>query len=375
MNIKQTPASEEYQKEVTNGITRLMNMVKKHQDMIDNYVSDSLNTQLEDLPGEIWKDITGFDGKYQISNKGRVKSLQSNKPKILTPTNNGHGYLSIPLQNNNIRKRFYVHRLVAQEFIPNPNNLPQVNHIDENSLNNHVDNLEWCDQLYNNRHGTARQRVDFQRGTAVSCFDKEGNYIRSFYSARNAESILHCSYGDILKCAKGILFSSGGLRWKFYDPVLHKKGYKLPKNEIVPIDSEMRQISVSQFDKDGKYIATYPSVKEASKAIGVLSSHISAILSNKTSCNRAKNFIIKPYKPEYKSGYILPKSEIPDTKYSPYPKHLCIYNLSTNQLIKECKSLHEASEFLHLSRSQISKRIKKHNGIYKQYKLEFVNKD
>jgi len=104
---------------------------------------------------EIWKDIKGYEGKYQISNLGRVKSLlewRGNKnldkwvenPTILTPTNNGHGYLIINLMDRCKRKNHYIHRLVAEAFLPNPFNKPVVNHKDYNRQNNRVDNLEWC---------------------------------------------------------------------------------------------------------------------------------------------------------------------------------------------------------------------------------------
>lgn len=107
---------------------------------------------------EVWRDIVGFEGKYQVSNLGRVKSLpkytyskgypQLRKEKILKPVHVGkyRNYLSVRL---NDCKQYKVHRLVAQAFIPNPNNLPMVNHKDRDPSNNHVDNLEWCNNSYN----------------------------------------------------------------------------------------------------------------------------------------------------------------------------------------------------------------------------------
>ena len=107
---------------------------------------------------EIWRDIVGFEGLYQISNFGRVKSLpkftysrgypQLRKEKILKPgyTGKNRCYATVILNDG---KGYKVHRLVAQAFIPNPDNLPQVNHIDENPFNNHADNLEWCTNQYN----------------------------------------------------------------------------------------------------------------------------------------------------------------------------------------------------------------------------------
>lgn len=107
---------------------------------------------------EVWKDIDGYEGKYKISNLGRVKSLvfsnrQSTflKERILKPQKNKK-YLQVSLCKNNKIKIINIHRLVALTFIPNPNNLPQINHIDGNKLNNIVENLEWCTCSQNIQH-------------------------------------------------------------------------------------------------------------------------------------------------------------------------------------------------------------------------------
>lgn len=112
---------------------------------------------------EIWKDIKGYEGWYKVSNLGRVKSLKKwagNKYKakwieeesILTPTNNGTGYLFIGLRKDTQRKNRYIHRLVAEHFIENPHNYKEVNHIDFNKRNNIVSNLEWCNRKENVGH-------------------------------------------------------------------------------------------------------------------------------------------------------------------------------------------------------------------------------
>lgn len=103
---------------------------------------------------EEWKDITGYEGLYQVSNLGRVRR----SGKILKGGYNNKGYHTINLCKNGISKSFFVHRLVAIAFIPNPNNFPIVNHKDENPKNNCVDNLEWCTKSYNATYGTAKER-------------------------------------------------------------------------------------------------------------------------------------------------------------------------------------------------------------------------
>lgn len=107
---------------------------------------------------EDWKPIEGYEGFYEVSNLGRVRSLprvtRSNilKGTILKPNITPYGYQQICLCRNGIRKQHKIHRLVANAFIPNPNNLPAINHKDWNTSNNNVDNLEWCDTQYNNSH-------------------------------------------------------------------------------------------------------------------------------------------------------------------------------------------------------------------------------
>lgn len=104
------------------------------------------------MGNEIWKDIEGYEGKYQISNFGNVKSLRfrnQKSSKNLTPRTNNQGYKIVGLNEKRKSKFVLIHRLVAVAFVDNPNNYPIVNHKDENPLNNHADNLEWCTYSYN----------------------------------------------------------------------------------------------------------------------------------------------------------------------------------------------------------------------------------
>lgn len=123
---------------------------------------------------EVWKEIPGYDGKYYVSNFGRVKSMwryrnlyveghgrqivRLYKEKIMSPTSNGKGYLIVSLKMNGKRRNGYIHRMVAEAFIENPNNLPVVNHIDYDKTNNRVSNLEWCTQKENIVHSIPNMR-------------------------------------------------------------------------------------------------------------------------------------------------------------------------------------------------------------------------
>lgn len=119
---------------------------------------------------EVWKDIAGFEGKYQVSNFGNVKRIAHRvcrknnryltlKEKIVKQHYDYHGYKKVHLWKDNTDKPFFVHRLVAFAFIDNPNNYPQINHKDENKENNAVSNLEWCTALYNANYGTKKERT------------------------------------------------------------------------------------------------------------------------------------------------------------------------------------------------------------------------
>lgn len=119
---------------------------------------------------EIWKPVKGFEGYYEVSNLGNVRSIDRIvldtvrncerllKGKILTQRDNGSGYKIVMFCKEHKLYNKYVHRLVSEAFIPNPDNLPQINHKDEVKSNNCVDNLEWCTQLYNNEYGTKKKR-------------------------------------------------------------------------------------------------------------------------------------------------------------------------------------------------------------------------
>lgn len=118
---------------------------------------------------EIFEDLTGYEESYQISDQGRIftkRRLDGNRiiyGKELRPSITKDGYLKISLYKDSIEKRFYLHRLVAQQFIPNPDNLPQVNHIDGNKFNNKVTNLEWCTKEENQSHAVLHSLM--QRGS------------------------------------------------------------------------------------------------------------------------------------------------------------------------------------------------------------------
>ena len=151
---------------------------------------------------EIWKDKKDYEGHYQVSNCGRVKSIKFGKEKILKTNVDKDGYLQVTLCKNNIKKVYKVQRLVAEAFIDNPDNLPQVNHKDEDKTNNNVDNLEWCDRLYNVRYGTGIERRSKKRSKPVLQYTLDGEFVREW------PSICECgrngySQVDVSECCRG----------------------------------------------------------------------------------------------------------------------------------------------------------------------------
>lgn len=174
---------------------------------------------------EKWKPIKGYEDKYEVSNLGRIKSLlfknnkvQKKRDKILSIHNNGHNYLTVGLNSNNKTKKYYVHRLVAEAFIPNPSNYKEVNHKDENSLNNNVNNLEWCTSKYNANYGSRNKKLREVKknkyGIKVKKYDLNDNFIEELYMC-DATKIKGIYYYNLRKCCLGEYKSCGGYKWRY----------------------------------------------------------------------------------------------------------------------------------------------------------------
>ena len=160
---------------------------------------------------EEWRDVTGYEGLYFISNFGRVK----NQSELVLRQQNCGNHLCVYLYKDKRRKKFYVHRLVAEAFIDNPNNYPIVNHKDENGLNNIVDNLEWCNYAYNTNYGTCIQRRAGACSKKILQYDGDGKFIRSYSGAIEAARILKIDASSITKVLKGKRQFAGGYFWKY----------------------------------------------------------------------------------------------------------------------------------------------------------------
>lgn len=168
---------------------------------------------------EEWRNIEGYSD-YMVSNLGRVKSLKYNKEKILKPATHTKGYLCVALCKNSKMQTFKVHRLVAQAFIPNTDNLPQVNHINEDKSDNRVDNLEWCDASYNINYGTGIQRrsttnTNGKRAKTVYQYTIDGEFVAEYPSVNEIERQLGYRIGNIWSCCNGRYKSAYGYKWSY----------------------------------------------------------------------------------------------------------------------------------------------------------------
>ena len=191
---------------------------------------------------EKWKDIKGYPD-YMISNLGRVKSIgrwincknkgkRWKKEEIMKPSVNKKGYLFVSLCKNGHKKNYSVHRLVAQAFISNPNNYPQVNHKNEIKDDNRVENLEYCDAKYNMNYGTIKERIAEKlkgmkhtedtknkiseaNSKPVFQYDLNGNFIKEWPSTMEVERRLGFANTHISACCLGKQKQSHGFKWKY----------------------------------------------------------------------------------------------------------------------------------------------------------------
>ena len=166
---------------------------------------------------EIWLDIEGYEGLYQVSSDGRVKSLKRKMRKnerILKPSSD-RGYLYVDLCAGGKRKRYKVHRLVCKAFHENPDNKPEVNHINENASDNRACNLEWCTRRENNNHGTRTERSAKTQSKSIGQYTRDGELIKIWPSAREAERQAGFRHGYICQSANGKYKQAYGFIWKY----------------------------------------------------------------------------------------------------------------------------------------------------------------
>lgn len=177
---------------------------------------------------EQWKPIVGYEGYYEVSNFGNIRSCERQvnhglgngvrklRAKIVNPWNDSHGYQAVSLSKFGKVKKYKVHRLVAEAFIPNPDNKPTINHINEIRDDNQVTNLEWATYQENNNHGGHNQRVSMTLSKAVVQLDQSGKVLANFDSIHEASSVTGVHAANIKSClhhTNRVL--AGGYRWRY----------------------------------------------------------------------------------------------------------------------------------------------------------------
>lgn len=180
---------------------------------------------------EIWMPVNGYEGLYEISSLGRLRSLPKQcglsprKLKIKKPVVDKYGYLRVSLYKNGVSKNKQIHRLVADAFIPNPYGYDQINHKDECKTNNEVSNLEWCNTYYNSNYGSRNNTISTKmKGKNVNCpslskrvaqYTKDGQLIAIYPSSMEAYRQTGCDSSSIIKCCKGRHKSTKGYIWRY----------------------------------------------------------------------------------------------------------------------------------------------------------------
>lgn len=276
---------------------------------------------------EIFVTIKGFDN-YKISNMGNVMSYIGKKPHLLKPFTRGlidkygNYYVAVRLVNNSGQpKDVAVHRLVAEAFIPNPQNKPQVNHKDGCKHNNVIENLEWVTQSENIVHMLHQLNFIEKWGKSVHQYNRSGKYIKSFRSTRDAGIKLKIDSSSIAECANGKRKTAGGFIWSYI------------KHESVCQFIDNRPKKILQLNQYGDIVNYYDSIIEASEKLSISQAAIAGVCIKRRGYNEVKGYVFR-----YVGDSDLEKIQ----KYKQSKITIC----SLRGVVKKRKiSLHDAVEF------------------------------
>lgn len=222
-----------------------------------------LNEEWEDMPEEEWRDVLGFEELYQVSNFGNVRTVKNGEAEM-SQQENRNGYMTVHLRNKGVERRAMVHRLVAEAFIPNPDELRDVNHKNGNKSDNRVENLEWVSHSDNMAHSFRELGKNVRH---IVQLDLDNNFIERWNSIIEASEATGICRTDIGECCRGNRKHTKGYKWKYEEDYEEPKGYwyydttsaqvdKLNHNEDKEIDSSIGNC--------------FETKEEAEKAVGKL---------------------------------------------------------------------------------------------------------
>lgn len=180
---------------------------------INNSHNGEVTLSFDHLEGEIWKNIEGYEGIYEISNYGRIKNVK--RGSLVQHCLNKVGYAVVKLPKEGKRVHHKLHRLIANAFLPNPNNYPVINHKDEVKANNNLSNLEWCTHQYNNTYNQIHYRRNKSHRTSVIKMSIDGVFIESYNSVNEAGASNNIHPSSISNCLRGRDKTAAGFRWKY----------------------------------------------------------------------------------------------------------------------------------------------------------------
>jgi hypothetical protein len=235
--------------------------------------------------GEIWKPMPDFESKYLISSHGRVLGIGTyntcKKGELikLHKKNGRNGYIQGRFHDNGRAKTIEIHSLVAKAFMPNPNNYPMINHIDKNKTNNHVENLEWCNNVYNTRYSNA---------IPIDVYTKDGNFVESFEAIIDASIKYNIPTSNISRCIKSKYGTAYGYQFRLKGEKFAPKPLKI---KHVTNPKEYYYVSVDEYDLNGNIIKTWENITSASKEYNIPATNISKCWKGKILTTNNKIFI------------------------------------------------------------------------------------
>ncbi len=312
---------------------------------------------------EIWKDIPGYEGLYQLSTFGRLKSFHFKTEKIIEPQPTPSSrYCRIMLVKDGARKYYELQRLMGLMFLPVPQELLDqgytketlvINHIDENPANNHIENLEWC---------TPQHNVEYSKGRRVAVYDLQGKLVGVYPSAKAASIILNLDPTSITRCCQEIYNTTKGYICKY----LAKDSEPSPTIDVSNKNTDTNKTPIVQFDIDGKRIAQFDSIRQAAELLNI----------DKTNLSDVVNGRYATYK-----GYIWRKlSEVGDTETievdNTIDKRISVFDLAGNY-IGTYSGAKEASQAFDIAANRITECAKGRRNtvkgyIFKYYRPEHV---